>query len=111
MITDAVPHAAIDALNALMVPATLALVARGTDGPFNYNLGNLQQSPPYDAEVFDASIFVNPFATQITNAWLGERPVTFVSTNLARGGGRVARWRGESFGAAVWEAFDLSQDL
>lgn len=101
VVEDVVDHASIDALNEVMVKDAHTLIARGDNGPFNYNLGkhfvprpscvepeltvgNLQQSPPFDPAVFAPSIFTNPIATQITNAWLGERPtMSFVSSNVA----------------------------
>lgn len=84
VVQGVVDTTAIDRLNARMVEDTRTLVARGDDGPFNYNLGNLQQSPPNDPDVFSPSIFVNPIATQITNAYLGEKPtMSFISSNAA----------------------------
>lgn len=97
VVEDVVDPASIDALNAVMVKDARTLMARGEAGPFNYNLGesnaycefgltsgNLQQSPPFDPAVFAPSIFTNPIATQITNAWLGERPtMSFISSNVA----------------------------
>ncbi|GKT87160.1 phytanoyl-CoA dioxygenase [Colletotrichum tofieldiae] len=71
VVQDAVPHADLDALNRKM-------------GPFNYNLGNLQQDPPPVAEHFYTSIFTNPIATQITSSVLGPRPkLTFLSANAS----------------------------
>jgi len=84
VVEDAVDLAAIDKLNAVMERDTRVLMARGKDGPFNYNLGNLQQCPPLDPEVFAGSIFANPLASQLTNAWLGSRPtLSFLSANSA----------------------------
>lgn len=57
VVEDAVPHDVIDRLNEKMVQDALALQARGKDGPFNYNQGNLQQDPPPIAEHFHPSIF------------------------------------------------------
>jgi hypothetical protein len=84
VIEDVVSHKDIDRLNDVMVRDAHRLMARGKDGPFNYNLGILQQSPPYDPDVFKRNIFVNPFATQLTSAILGGRPtMSFVSANTA----------------------------
>jgi hypothetical protein len=84
VIEDVVSHEDIDRLNAVMVRDAHRLMARGKDGPFNYNLGNLQQSPPYDPDVFARNIFVNPIATQVTSAVLGGRPtMSFISANTA----------------------------
>ncbi|RSH87826.1 uncharacterized protein EHS24_000343 [Apiotrichum porosum] len=70
VVQGVVDTTAIDRLNARMVEDTRTLVARGDDGPFNYNLGNLQQSPPNDPD--------------ITNAYLGEKPtMSFISSNAA----------------------------
>lgn len=75
---------AIDTLNARMVRDTRILVDRGDEGPFNYNLGNLQQSPPYETASFHPSIFFNSFAAQLTGAFLGGRPtLSFISSNAA----------------------------
>ncbi|KAM0326315.1 hypothetical protein ACHAQA_006915 [Verticillium albo-atrum] len=67
-----------------MVDDARVLQARGEDGPFNYNQGNLQQDAPPVAEFFFPSIFTNPIATQITSNILGPRPKwTFCSANSA----------------------------
>lgn len=84
VVEDVVDTASIDRLNARMEADTRTLMARGEDGPFNYNLGNLQQSPPYEAELFAPTIFTNPIAIQLTNAYLGEGPtMSFISSNSA----------------------------
>jgi hypothetical protein len=84
VVENVVETAVINKLNTAMVADARTLMARGSDGPFNYNLGNLQQSPPYNPELFASSIFANPIAIQITNAWLGERPtMSFISSNVA----------------------------
>ncbi|KAI0407053.1 hypothetical protein F4802DRAFT_66099 [Xylaria palmicola] len=79
-----VPHAHLDHLNTKMVEDARILQARGEDGPFNYNIGNIQQDAPPCAEYFHPFIFTNPIATQITSAVLGPRPKwTFCSGNTA----------------------------
>ena len=84
VVKDVVDHTAIDRLNRHMMDDTRTLMDRGENGPFNYNLGNLQQSPPYDPSLMSPSIFMNPFAIQLTNAWLGSRPtLSFISSNAA----------------------------
>ncbi|KAK2590198.1 hypothetical protein QQS21_012127 [Conoideocrella luteorostrata] len=84
VISDVVPHAHLDHLNTRMVQDALKLQARGEDGPFNYNLGNMQQDAPPVAEFFNPSIFINPVATQVTSAVLGPRPKwTFYSADSA----------------------------
>ncbi|GKT76131.1 phytanoyl-CoA dioxygenase [Colletotrichum tofieldiae] len=84
VVQDAVPHADLDALNRKMVQDALHLRSLGDKGPFNYNLGNLQQDPPPVAEHFYTSIFTNPIATQITSSVLGPRPkLTFLSANAS----------------------------
>ncbi|KAK2000214.1 phytanoyl-CoA dioxygenase [Colletotrichum falcatum] len=84
VVEDVVPHADLDALNRKMVGDALHLQSLGDEGPFNYNLGNLQQDPPPVAEHFYKSIFTNPVATQITSSVLGPRPkLTFLSANSA----------------------------
>ena len=83
-VEDVVDVNAIDTLNARMVRDTRTLVDRGNEGPFNYNLGNLQQSPLYEAASFHSSIFFNSFATQLTGGFLGGRPtLSFISSNAA----------------------------
>ncbi|KAJ8126575.1 hypothetical protein O1611_g7061 [Lasiodiplodia mahajangana] len=84
VVEDVVPHELLDSLNAKMVEDACILEARGEDGPFNYNVGNIQQDPPPFAEYFYPSIFTNPIATQITSSVLGPRPKwTFCSGNTA----------------------------
>ncbi|KAK7453799.1 phytanoyl-CoA dioxygenase [Colletotrichum acutatum] len=84
VVADVIPHADLDALNAKMVQDALYLRSLGDKGPFNYNLGNLQQDPPPVAEYFYKSIFTNAIATQITSSILGPRPKwTFCSANAA----------------------------
>lgn len=56
-------HADLDALNARMVSDARALQARGEDGPFNYNQGNLQLDAPPVAEFFSPSIFTSMYTT------------------------------------------------
>ncbi|KAK7746216.1 hypothetical protein SLS62_009432 [Diatrype stigma] len=84
VVEDVVPHDILDHLNKKMVEDARTLQARGEDGPFNYNLGNLQLDAPPVAEYFNPAIFANPIATQITSAVLGPRPKwTFCSANAA----------------------------
>ncbi|KAI1841045.1 hypothetical protein JX266_012764 [Neoarthrinium moseri] len=84
VVEDVVPHEVLDSLNHKMVEDARELQARGKDGPFNYNQGNLQQDAPPTVEYFHPSIFINPIATQITSAVLGPRPKwTFCSANAA----------------------------
>ncbi|KAI1428778.1 hypothetical protein F5Y12DRAFT_729941 [Xylaria sp. FL1777] len=84
VVEDVVPHQHLDHLNRKMVQDARILQARGEDGPFNYNVGNIQQDAPPYAEYFYPSIFTNPVATQITSAVLGPQPKwTFCSGNTA----------------------------
>ncbi|KAI0594549.1 hypothetical protein F4775DRAFT_606195 [Biscogniauxia sp. FL1348] len=84
VVEDVVPHEHLDHLNAKMVQDALVLQARGDDGPFNYNLGNLQLDAPPWAEFFHPAVFTNRIATQITSSVLGPRPKwTFCSANAA----------------------------
>ncbi|KAL7629726.1 hypothetical protein AAE478_001249 [Parahypoxylon ruwenzoriense] len=84
VIEDVIPHEVLDNLNEKMVQDARVLQARGEDGPFNYNTGNLQQDAPPVAEFFNPTIFTNPIATQVTTAVLGPRPKwTFCSANSA----------------------------
>lgn len=59
MVEDIVPHDLIDLLNEKMVQDARTLQARGEDGPFNYNQGNLQLDAPPVAEYFWPSIFTS----------------------------------------------------
>ncbi|KAI2619194.1 hypothetical protein GGR54DRAFT_132259 [Hypoxylon sp. NC1633] len=84
VVEDVISHESLDKLNKKMAQDARTLQARGEDGPFNYNTGNLQQDAPPVAENFSPSIFTNPIATQITTAMLGPRPKwTFCSANSA----------------------------
>ncbi|KAI0380414.1 hypothetical protein F5Y04DRAFT_97896 [Hypomontagnella monticulosa] len=84
VVEDVIPHDLLDHLNTKMVQDARTLQARGEDGPFNYNTGNLQQDAPPVAEFFNPTIFTNSIATQITTAVLGPRPKwTFCSANSA----------------------------
>lgn len=59
VVENVVPHDVIDSLNKKMVEDALVLQARGKDGPFNYNQGNLQQDAPPVREHFHPSIFIS----------------------------------------------------
>lgn len=59
VVEDVVPHGDLDALNEKMVEDARHLQSLGEEGPFNYNLGNLQQDPPPVAEYFYKSIFAS----------------------------------------------------
>lgn len=59
VVEDVVPHEHIDRLNTKMVEDARILQARGEDGPFNYNQGNLQQDAPPVSEFFFPSIFTS----------------------------------------------------
>lgn len=63
VVEDVVPLADLEHLNQKMVQDARALQARGEDGPFNYNLGNLQQDAPPVAEFFSTDVFtsMSPF--------------------------------------------------
>jgi ectoine hydroxylase-related dioxygenase (phytanoyl-CoA dioxygenase family) len=84
VVENAVDDKSLDQLNTKMVEDAQVLQARGKDGPFNYNTGNLQQDPPPLREFFLPSIFLNSFAKQITSNVLGPHPKwTFCSGNSA----------------------------
>lgn len=84
MLEDVISSDLLDSLNERMCKDTRTLIERGEDGPFNYNLGNLQQSPPYEIEHFSPEIFFNPLATNLTTSFLGGRPtMSFISSNAA----------------------------
>lgn len=59
VVEGVVPHEHLDHLNTKMVHDARILQARGEDGPFNYNVGNIQQDPPPYAEYFYPSIFTS----------------------------------------------------
>lgn len=59
VVEDVVPHDHIDFLNEKMGQDARTLQARGEDGPFNYNQGNLQLDAPPVAEYFSPSIFTS----------------------------------------------------
>lgn len=59
VVNGVVPHADLDALNTRMVSDAQVLQARGEDGPFNYNQGNLQLDAPPVADFFSPSIFTS----------------------------------------------------
>ena len=59
VVEDVVPHEHLDSLNAKMVEDARILQARGEDGPFNYNQGNLQQDAPPVSKYFYPSIFTS----------------------------------------------------
>lgn len=59
VIKDVVPHELLENLNEKMMADARVLQARGKDGPFNYNLGNLQQDAPPVAKYFHPSIFTS----------------------------------------------------
>lgn len=43
-------------------------------------IGNIQQPPPLEPDLFLADVYFNPFATQVSSAFLGPRPkFTFLS--------------------------------
>lgn len=59
IVQDAVDTDIVDKLNKKMVADALKLRARGKDGPFNYNQGNLQQDAPPVKEHFHPDIFLS----------------------------------------------------
>lgn len=84
VISDVIPHQRLDHLNIKMIQDARTLQARGKDGPFNYNVGNIQQDPPPLKSYFHKSIFLNPIASQVTTGMMGPKPKwTFCSGNSA----------------------------
>lgn len=59
VVENVVPHNDLDSLNEKMVKDARYLQSLGDKGPFNYNLGNLQQDPPPVAEYFYKSMFTS----------------------------------------------------
>ncbi|KAB5591235.1 Phytanoyl-CoA dioxygenase [Ceratobasidium theobromae] len=83
MLENVVNEKHLDALNERMVPDAYTL-QHMKDSPYNYNRGNVQQDPPPESSLFFEDVFLNPFALQVSNAALGERPkMTFCSGNTA----------------------------
>jgi hypothetical protein len=70
VVEDAIPHEDLDHLNAKMIKDSRILEARGEDGPFNYNVGNLQQDAPPWGEYFHPSIFCSCVTPLFGNLWL-----------------------------------------
>ena len=84
VVSDVIRHDVLDHLNTKMIEDARILQARGKNGPFNYNVGNIQQDPPPVKAFFHESIFLNPIASQVTIGVLGPKPKwTFCSGNSA----------------------------
>ena len=69
VVEDAIPHEALDCLNAKMVEDAYALQSKKENSPYNYNPGNIQQDPPPVRDYFDTDIFLsrcNPATTTNT---------------------------------------------
>lgn len=62
VVEDVVPLEDLNHLNTKMVQDARLLQGRGENGPFNYNLGNIQQDAPPVSEFFSTSIFTSKFA-------------------------------------------------
>lgn len=58
VVEGAIPHEALNRLNAKMVDDARALQSR-EDSPFNYNPGNIQQDAPPVRAYFNSSIFLS----------------------------------------------------
>lgn len=59
VVEDAIPHDALDRLNAQMVKDARALQSKKENSPFNYNPGNIQQDAPPVRAHFDTNIFLS----------------------------------------------------
>lgn len=66
VVEDAIPHDALDHLNAKMVEDAYTLQGKKENSPFNYNPGNIQQDPPPVRAYFDTDIFLSRCTTQAT---------------------------------------------
>ena len=53
VVSDVIRHDVLDHLNTKMIEDARILQARGKNGPFNYNVGNIQQDPPLTEEYFN----------------------------------------------------------
>lgn len=84
-ISNAIPTAQLDKLNARMVPEAAELYARpGTHRNFGAATGNIQQEPVLEAEYVTPEVLANPFAAQAVQCMLGPRPrLRFYSANTA----------------------------
>lgn len=65
VVENVFPHDILDHLNKKMVEDARTLQARGEDGPFNYNLGNLQLDAPPIAEYFNPAIFARMYSPSV----------------------------------------------
>lgn len=84
VLEDVIEHNKLDKLNVKMLEDAAKLQAKGDDGPYNYNKGNIQQDPPLINSFFDPSIYLNKIGTQVTSSVLGPQPrLTFISGNTA----------------------------
>lgn len=63
VVEDAIPHDALDSLNARMVKDARALQSKKENSPFNYHPGNIQQDAPPVRAHFDANIFLSTSAS------------------------------------------------
>lgn len=69
VVEDAIPHDALDGLNARMVKDARALQSKKENSPFNYNPGNIQQDAPPVRAHFDANVFLSTCASQVCS-WI-----------------------------------------
>lgn len=67
VVEDAIPHDCLNRLNEKMVEDAHVLQAKKEDGPFNYNLGNIQQDAPPVRKHFDPRIFISESAQPINH--------------------------------------------
>jgi ectoine hydroxylase-related dioxygenase (phytanoyl-CoA dioxygenase family) len=74
VIEDAVDRSDIAALGRRMLEDLPRLTGRA-DTPFNWNRGNLQQSPPRDARWLFPDLLFNPYACAISRALLGDEAI------------------------------------
>lgn len=64
VVEDAIPHDALDHLNAKMVQDARSLQSKKENSPYNYNPGNIQQDPPPIREYSDTNIFLSMYSVQ-----------------------------------------------
>lgn len=62
VVEDAIPHDALDHLNAKMVQDAYFLQNKKENSPYNYNPGNIQQDSPPVRNYFDTSIFLSKYS-------------------------------------------------
>jgi ectoine hydroxylase-related dioxygenase (phytanoyl-CoA dioxygenase family) len=82
ILADAVDPAHVAALRERLARDLPRVLAR-RDAPFNFNAGNVQQSPPRDRELLFRDVLVNEQAIAVTSRTIPDPTSTFYSGNTA----------------------------